>query len=72
MRPPPKQYQPDYTTDLNALVRLEGKLPPHGWDSKVDNLWEMWGADFEYMGGGCAPTEAEARAEAICQYLESW
>lgn len=59
---------PYYTTDLNALARLEGKLPPHGWeiysDQVVDLIMES-GHLYRVEG-----PEAEARAEAIYQYLQ--
>jgi len=67
-----------YCEDLNALARLEAKLPAHSWriawfakvyaaqlllhDHKVtDPLFESESRN--------QPTEAEARADAIAQYL---
>lgn len=62
----------DYTESLDRLVRLEGKLPPHHWSSVgAGHVWGMWSVDDGgFMGEGCEETEAEARAEAIMQYLE--
>ena len=70
---------PDYTADLNALARLEAKLPHHWWTMEKGDytggfcMVEMkivHATNPSFFGGG-GDTEAEARAEAICQYLES-
>ena len=77
MRPRPERPYPDYTTDLNALARLEGKLPPHSWSmgqAPDDDGWavSLYVLDsFGMFHSQCEATEAEARAEAICQYLEA-
>jgi hypothetical protein len=70
----------DYTADLNALTRLAAKLPAHAWainyrlrrgeDGRV--LADLWIREPDLPSASIlANTEAEARAEAICQYLES-
>lgn len=69
MRPRPIHQRPDYTRDLNALSRLEGRLPWHEWHLYPGHA-EMWGT-ADMLGDGFEPTEAEARAEVICQWLES-
>lgn len=65
---------PSYTSDLNALARLESKLPQHGWIITHDkNGVLMVKATIygEWFEPGKPDTEAEARAECIAQYLES-
>jgi hypothetical protein len=63
-----------YTADLNALAWLEVKLPRHGWNFGYDPkdvppyIVSCCFDDFETTTE--ESTEAEARAEAICRYLE--
>ena len=68
---------PDYCADLNALARLEAKLPPHGWTLSLSNgsksvfvRLDVLGEEFKPLLQGFESTEAEARAEAVARYLE--
>ena len=67
---------PDYTADLNALARLEGRLPPHKWillgaGATYATLDVEGNGVHVFRSANAEPTEPEARAEAICRYLES-
>jgi hypothetical protein len=66
---------PDYTADLNVLALLEAKLPPHRIEITKfsgDNSYHIL---YRWSDGSWTKAlygaEAEARAEAIAQYLES-
>ena len=69
------QEMPDYTADLNALARLEAKLPIDlEWEIVRDNSGYFANLRVEFkpvIWSDEQDTEAEARAEAIAQYLES-
>ena len=70
---------PDYIADLNALARLEAKLPTHWWktyyeqtpDNKLFNVQVFLASPGQASIEAIESTEAEARAECIAQYLES-
>lgn len=63
----------DFTESLDALARLETKLPPHRWMlmRRLDgaNAATLVWANEQFLDG-YGTTEAEARAEAICHHLE--
>jgi hypothetical protein len=66
----------DFTADLNALGRVEAKLPqPLGWEihkAKAGVAVLLIAAtDHQSRFTSESATEAEARADAICRYLES-
>lgn len=66
----------DYTTDLNALLRLETKLPRHQWtiwygyelEGDVSLQLIIRGVTIDALS---LSTETQARAEAIYRYLTS-